>query len=495
MATQFRIRAVALSAALSVFVLSFPAVAPAQQCNPSSITLSNQDEVDHFQSDHGPCDTLGTLTINGEDITNLTGLSGLARVDGNLLEISGNPRLENLGGLESLISVAGDLLINDNDVLVNIDGLSSLSQVTIDPVYKIEILRNAALRNLDGLASLTGLEGALIIHLNDSLSNIHGLSNLEQVGAFLHIAANHALTDLNGLENLTSVGVLGIVNNTSLADISGLSNLETVRLWFEIGWNPLLDSVDGLSALTRVGVSDPVMGNLQIHHNQALKNLDGLSALQSVHGLILEYNPSLTDCQGIIRLVDPIDDYEPGPGPGVAGIPDIGDKAVIKNNSNKCYSVNSILGDAPLAEINQGLNDVWFNPDTAGQGLLITAFPEIRQLFVAWFTYDIERPPSDVTALLGEPGHRWLTAQGDFDENTAWLEINLAEGGVFDSPEPRPMIEPVGEILLEFSTCNAGTVSYDIPSIARQGIIPIERIVLDNAPLCYLLGKEQAMAE
>ena len=490
MATQFRIRAVALSAAFSVSALYFPVIAVAQFCNPMDIRLSSQLEVDNFQADNGPCDTIGTLTVRGEDITSLTGLSGLTRVAGTLLEISGNNRLENLDGLESLTAVAGDLIITDNNVLTNIDGLSSLSMVTIDPVYKIEILRNAALRNLDGLSSLTGLEGALIIHLNDSLSNIHGLSNLEEVGAILHIAANHALADLNGLENLTSVGALGIVNNASLADISGLSSLKTVVIWFEISWNPMLDSLDGLSAFTSVGASFPASENLQIQYNKTLKNLDGLSALQSVQGLILENNPLLADCQGIVRLVDPIDDYVPGPGPGVAGIPDIGTRAIIQNNSEKCNSVNAILGDAPLAGINAGVNDAWFNPETTGQGFLITAFPEIRQVFMAWFTYDTERPPGDVTALLGEPGHRWLTAQGVYEENIAWLDIHMTSGGVFDSPEPRPVTGPVGEMTLEFSTCNAGTITYDIPSIGRQDVVPIERITLDNVPLCYLLGKE-----
>jgi hypothetical protein len=43
---------------------------------------------------------------------------------------------------------------------------------------------------------------------------------------------------------------------------------------------------------------------------------------------------------------------------------------------------------------------------------------------------------------------------------------------------------------LEFSTCNAGTLIYDIASIGRQGVVPIERITLDNVPLCYLLNAE-----
>jgi hypothetical protein len=35
----------------------------------------------------------------------------------------------------------------------------------------------------------------------------------------------------------------------------------------------------------------------------------------------------------------------------------------------------------------------------------------------------------------------------------------------------------------------AGTLSYDFPSIGSQGVVAIERIVLDNVPLCYLLDQ------
>ena len=72
--------------------------------------------------------------------------------------------------------------------------------------------------------------------------------------------------------------------------------------------------------------------------------------------------------------------------------------------------------DDPVGGIpfNPGLNDTWFNADTVGQGFFITVFPDIGKVFLAWFTYDTERPPEDVTAILGEPGHRWITAFVDF---------------------------------------------------------------------------------
>jgi hypothetical protein len=141
----------------------------------------------------------------------------------------------------------------------------------------------------------------------------------------------------------------------------------------------------------------------------------------------------------------------------------------------------------PDFHINAGLNDAWFDPATPGQGFFVTVFPDIGQLFLAWFTYDTERPPEDVQALLGEPGHRWLTAFGSYADNRAVLDIEVTKGGVFDASDPAPSQDLDGTIILEFSNCNAATVSYDIPSVDRQGVIPIERIALDNMPLCESL--------
>jgi hypothetical protein len=140
--------------------------------------------------------------------------------------------------------------------------------------------------------------------------------------------------------------------------------------------------------------------------------------------------------------------------------------------------------------INAGLNDAWFNRATNGQGLLISVFPARKEMFLAWFTYDTERPPADVTALLGEPGHRWLTAQGPYDGNTANLTLYLTQGGVFDAAEPPASTDPVGygAMQIEFADCTAGLVTYQITPLGISGEFPIERIVPDNVPLCEALA-------
>jgi beta-glucanase (GH16 family) len=144
--------------------------------------------------------------------------------------------------------------------------------------------------------------------------------------------------------------------------------------------------------------------------------------------------------------------------------------------------------DTPPFVINPGLNDAWFNPATSGQGVLLTVFPDRKEMFLAWFTYDTERPPEDVEAVLGEPGHRWLTAQGSYDGPTANLTITSTEGGVFDSAEPAVENAAVGTMTVEFADCFDGLITYDLPSSGVSGEIPIERIANDNTALCESLA-------
>ena len=139
--------------------------------------------------------------------------------------------------------------------------------------------------------------------------------------------------------------------------------------------------------------------------------------------------------------------------------------------------------------INAGLNDAWYNPATNGQGFLVVVWENIQVMFVAWFTYDVERPPGDVMAMLGDPGHRWLTAQGTFEGATATLEIFQTVGGVFDAENPPPAdAEKIGTMTITWSSCNAALVSYVIDSPPLSGEFPIQRVVPNNVPLCEAMN-------
>jgi len=142
-------------------------------------------------------------------------------------------------------------------------------------------------------------------------------------------------------------------------------------------------------------------------------------------------------------------------------------------------------------KINPGLNDAWYDPDTDGQGFFITVFPDLGYVSLAWFTYDTVLPPGDAVANLGDAGHRWLTALGPITEDQVIMNITMTSGGIFDSAIEIQRTDPPGSdgtIILTFDDCNSGTVEYDIPSINRQGIVPIRRVANDNIVICEALG-------
>ena len=162
-------------------------------------------------------------------------------------------------------------------------------------------------------------------------------------------------------------------------------------------------------------------------------------------------------------------------------------EAIELEPSNNCSASRPVFveqTDLPIA-FNTGLNDAWFNPDTDGQGFFINVFPDNNLVFLSWFTFDTERPPESVPFKLGDPGHRWLTAQGFYDRGIADLTVFLTAGGVFDAAEP-PASSPLGygKMTLSFSDCNNGTVDFDLASIGEAGTIPITRVVNDNVRAC-----------
>jgi len=159
--------------------------------------------------------------------------------------------------------------------------------------------------------------------------------------------------------------------------------------------------------------------------------------------------------------------------------------ADLSNNRVQIFSTTNTF------HINPGLNDAWYNPDTSGQGFFITVFPDLGAVSLAWFTYDTDLPPIGAVANLGDPGHRWLTAVGPIDGNQVTMNIELTSGGLFDTPTEISRTDPPGSdgtIVLTFDDCNTGTVEYDIPSINRQGIVPIQRVASDNVALCEALN-------
>ncbi len=77
----------------------------------------------------------------------------------------------------------------------------------------------------------------------------------------------------------------------------------------------------------------------------------------------------------------------------------------------------------------------------------------------------------------------WVADSG----NRSVMSVDIASGGLFDTATEIDHCSD-GTITLTFEDCNSATVEYDIPSVDRQGTVPIQRIAHDNIILCDAMG-------
>lgn len=297
--------------------------------------------------------------LNNLLLHSLDGLSGLSTIESALV-ISGNTSLTNIDHLSSINDVSFVLRILDNPLLANLDGLSGL--VTAGQTY---IINNASLTNVDGLSNLTNISTDLFIKDNPVLTNINGLSALTHVGSgysFLIIENNSVLLNVDGLSSLSNVdGTFHIISNPKLENLDGLSALSKVGINFLISRNNSLTRVGGLASLSIVGESFGIddndslgglsplssiesAGDLRVKNNNALRNVSGLFNFAHVVEYVdITWNINLDDCSGVIKLLDAVDHYQPGPGPGTAGIPDVGTSVRLTGNKIDCNSTSQVL--------------------------------------------------------------------------------------------------------------------------------------------------------
>lgn len=156
------------------------------------------------------------------------------------------------------------------------------------------------------------------------------------------------------------------------------------------------------------------------------------------------------------------------------------------NESNDVgYDSNRIQVTASGLDITPAVNGAWYQRSTSGQGILIEVFPGLGKVFIAWFTFDTQRPSGSVTARLGEPGQRWLTGLGDISGSRVVVDLAMSSGGVFDRGSPSvDTTSGYGTATIEFLSCNSATLTYNIPSLGRSGTVNLERTTNDSAASC-----------
>ena len=214
-------------------------------------------------------------------LQNITALSGLIEIGGGIF-IDYNPVLTSLAGLQNVNCRVTNLVVEDNELLQDI---SALSGVIVDGV---DIDNNASLTSLSGLEGVRGIGASIYIQRNDSLMNLSGLDNLGHVDGTVWIDDNDDLTTLAGLGATFIEGQLTIEDNDSLTDITELLDY-TILYGLDIDNNDALVSLDGLDNLSTVA------GTLTIENNAALEDFSALDLTQVQGNLILRNNGEHVD--------------------------------------------------------------------------------------------------------------------------------------------------------------------------------------------------------
>ena len=139
-------------------------------------------------------------------------------------------------------------------------------------------------------------------------------------------------------------------------------------------------------------------------------------------------------------------------------------------------SITEVQGFA----INSGLSGAWFNPATPGQGITLDIInePGRKEVFAAWFTYDVNMPDENEGAF-GSNQHRWFTASGSFNGNRTTMELFRNTGGIFNDPTATE-IEEVGTLVIEFTDCMNAVVTVDFRTTnIHDDSFPIVRLTPD----------------
>lgn len=313
---------------LSIFyllILWAPFYLNAQTCPGAPLTLSTQAQVNNFPTNYPGCTEVGvSITVSGNNITNLNGLSQIESITKSLFLIN-NSSLTSLTGLSNLSNIGVELTIDNCDALTTLNGLQSLPFIG----GTLTITGNAQLNDLSALNGIGYVNGSINITQNPALTSLAGLDNVTFCGRFLQITNNNALTALNSLDNMIEVGnnvntngrYLSIGSNPNLTTLNGLHSLVSVGTDFEIANNGNLVTLDAFTNLSTIG------GEFAITGNPDLTSVLDFASLSSIGGtLTISNNNVLGDCEA----------------QGICDILEAGGAAIISNNDPGCNSVAQV---------------------------------------------------------------------------------------------------------------------------------------------------------
>jgi len=215
----------------------------------------------------GPCDAPSDLILEGNaKLNSLSGLSNLRRIGNVLIKYNsdylGNTGLLDLGGLENLYRVYGDLRIDRNQRMASLQGLSALERIDGDFLIGDVSAPTYYTRNLGESPSPIGhypwtIGGTLAI-LGTQMTHLSTFGHLAAIGEGLIIECNKELRDPQ-LPALDEPGVL-----------SGLTGFFMINNNGKAGANPTANKAWALGYLGLLSQAQKATMILSVQHNDGV---------------------------------------------------------------------------------------------------------------------------------------------------------------------------------------------------------------------------------
>ncbi len=232
---------------LLIAFISFLEPSSAQTCFPQGIVFANQLDIEEFERENPDCSVIeGNVLIVGsnvklvgldqiieiqgdliiENIWNLESIDGFHNLEtvGGRLSFSFNPKLKEIKAFESLISIGDDLIFFANWRIESILGFENL-----ESIQDSFLIRNNGVRAMPNFNKLNLIGGAFIFKDNHQTFTMNGFEQLARVGGNLEIQSNELLDTINGFDQLISIGGYAFFRFTKLHEFNGFSALESVN--------------------------------------------------------------------------------------------------------------------------------------------------------------------------------------------------------------------------------------------------------------------------
>ncbi len=248
-------------------------------------------------SDHTLCylygliDIEGSLVINGSSantiLTCVYGLEWLDRI-GNLLTIKDNDVLINLNGM-STIKTIGGLILSNNKTLTSIDTLGTMRNTSLSTLVLDD---NPLLENVEPLNLITHITGDLIIGRQYAKNNLGGLRKITAVDGKLELTSQHE-PNFGGFRSIfpsiKSVG--GLLKHSYynvMVPVLDLSDVDINGLWIGCNAGDPTDKgpekIDGFQNVTSLPGGLYLDRNLRLADISSMRNIASVGKTLHIYG-------------------------------------------------------------------------------------------------------------------------------------------------------------------------------------------------------------------